>query len=149
MFLISQWCVLSCSSLLAGHDPFISQQNFMACAVQCFHIYQRRASRSNRESNLFVEDLVPTDSECQLDCQQSWVMMYVAFCSSGFSVKQACPRWDQKKSIVLIITIISNEVTGSNRAFTHSILKPSSNAYCVKRVNPHYLWGLYLQMSTD
>lgn len=50
---------------------------------------------------------------------------------SEFSVKQACPRWDQKNIIVLIISII-NEVTGSNES-TYSVLKHLSDAYYVKR----------------
>lgn len=64
MFLISSWCVISCSILLAGRDSLVSQQNFMACTVECFYFYQRRASRIRKGSNLFAEDLVPTDLGC-------------------------------------------------------------------------------------
>lgn len=57
--LTPKWCVISCSGLLAGLDPFVSQQNLMACAVPCFHIYQQRAGRIDKESSLLAEAWFP------------------------------------------------------------------------------------------
>lgn len=47
-------CVISCSGLLAGLDPFVSQQNLTVCAVPCFHIDQQRASRIDKENSLLA-----------------------------------------------------------------------------------------------
>lgn len=73
-------------------------------------------------------------------------MMSAAFCPSGFIVKQACPGWDQKNNIVLVISIISNEVTGSNgntcsfnsETFVKWLLCEESSHYLQI---PKFLWG--------